>query len=325
MQGIQVYNLKKSYKVEQVQAGLWGSIKSLFSRKYEKVIALDGINLSISKGEMVGLIGPNGAGKTTFVKILSGVLYPDSGSVTIDGFVPYRRDKKFLEKIALFTGQRGFLSTIIWDIEPREGYELIREIYGIDRNTFKKRIKKLTELLEAEEIINKPLRKLSLGERTKVELIGAILHYPEYIFLDEPTIGLDLLSQKNLWDFIKAYNRETGATVLITSHYIRDLEELGKRVVIINKGRIIYDGDKGKIKESKGDTKQIRVRISNPYQKIQLSGFEYEDECLVAEVPRSKIPEIIQTLNNLEGVEDVQIEDPPLESLIRKIYTEGSL
>ena len=196
---------EKSYKVEQVEAGLWGAIKSLFKRKYEKVVAIDGITLSISKGEMVGLIGPNGAGKTTFVKILSGVLYPDSGSVTIDGFKPFKRDKKFLEKIALFTGQRGFLSTIIWDIEPREGYELIREIYNIDRYTFKTRLTKLIELLEAGEIVNKPLRKLSLGERTKVELIGAILHNPEYIFLDEPTIGLDLLSQKNLWDFIKTY------------------------------------------------------------------------------------------------------------------------
>jgi len=179
--------------------------------------------------------------------------------------------------------------------------------------------------LEAEEIVNKPLRKLSLGERTKVELIGAILHYPEYIFLDEPTIGLDLLSQKNLWDFIKTFNRETGATILVTSHYIRDLEELGKRVVIINKGKIIYDGDKEKIKESMGDTRQIRVRLSNLTQKIQLPGFKVEDECLITEVPRSMIPEIIQTLNNLNGVEDVQIEDPPLESLIRKIYTEGSL
>jgi len=201
MQGIQVYDLRKSYKVEQVEAGLWGSIKSLFKRKYESVTALDGVTLSISRGEMVCLIGPNGAGKTTFVKILSGVLYPDSGTVMIDGFIPFKRDKRFLQKIALFTGQRGFLSTIIWDIEPREGYELIREIYGIDKNTFNKRLKKLTELLEAEEIVNKPLRKLSLGERTKVELIGAILHYPEYVFLDEPTIGLYLLSQKNLWDF----------------------------------------------------------------------------------------------------------------------------
>jgi len=186
MNGIHIVNLYKYYKSEKRKEGLKGAIRSLYKREYKEVRAIDGVSLDISSGEMVGLIGPNGAGKTTLMKLLSGVLYAEKGQIEIDGFVPFRRKKEFLRNITLFTGQRSFLSIAIWDLPPVDGYELLRHIYGIERDTFKERLSFFVELLKAEELIHKPLRKLSLGERTKVELIASMIHFPSYVFLDEP-------------------------------------------------------------------------------------------------------------------------------------------
>ncbi|HHE05100.1 ATP-binding cassette domain-containing protein [candidate division WOR-3 bacterium] len=320
MNGIHIANLYKYYRSEKRKEGLKGAIRSLYKREYKEIKAIDGITLDISKGEMVGLIGPNGAGKTTLMKLLSGVLYAEKGRIEIDGFVPFRRKKEFLKNITLFTGQRSFLSIAIWDLPPEDGYELLRHIYGIERGTFKERLSFFVELLKAEELVHKPLRKLSLGERTKVELIASMIHFPTYVFLDEPTIGLDVLSQKTLWDFFKTYNRETGATLIISSHYIRDLEELGKRVLILNKGKVIYDGEKERLKSWIGDKKYVKIELAKPDIPIPFKGAVREDSTVCLEIEKKNIQNFIDKITGMDGIIDIEVTDPPLEKIIRDIF-----
>uniref|UniRef100_A0A7C4YSJ1 ATP-binding cassette domain-containing protein n=1 Tax=candidate division WOR-3 bacterium TaxID=2052148 RepID=A0A7C4YSJ1_UNCW3 len=318
MEGINVCDLYKSYKAEKVKEGSF--FKNFFKREYEIVKAIDGINFNVKKGEMVGLIGPNGAGKTTLLKMLSGVLYPDKGEIRIDGFIPFRRDRKFLENITFFTGQRSFLSIIVWDLAAIEGYELLRDIYRIDRKTFKERIDYFTDILNASDLINKPLRKLSLGERTKVELIGSLLHFPEYVLLDEPTIGLDIVSQKNLWDFFKHYNQERKATLIITSHYIRDIEELGKRVILLNKGKIIYDGERDEIREKIQYKKTIKIELSEETKDIPFEEYDYEDGKIILNVENDEINETLKKIASMKNVIDIEITEPSFEFIIRELY-----
>ncbi|RKY99430.1 MAG: hypothetical protein DRQ10_06200 [Candidatus Hydrothermota bacterium] len=323
---VEVTDLVKVYRKEKREAGLKGALKSLFSRKYEEIRALDGISFEVQQGEMVGLVGPNGAGKTTTMKILCGVLYPTSGTVRVLGFTPTDRHPEFLKNISLFMGQRGFLSITIWDLPPIDGYEFIRSIYEIDRAEFKRRLDFFVEMLGISELIDTPLRKLSLGERTKVELVAALIHYPKVVLLDEPTIGLDIVSQKRLRDFLKAFNHESGATVIITSHYMRDVEDLGKRLIVLHKGRILYDGAREEIVQKLSKTKSIKVKIVpngstfdfSKFGKVLYTG----DSEVLLEVENEKVRNTAKTLLDLDFVIDISIEETPLEDILREVFTD---
>ncbi|MBP6883269.1 MAG: ABC transporter ATP-binding protein [Microgenomates group bacterium] len=237
---IDVKNLSKSFKIYKKEPGLSGALKSLFSRKYEDKMAVNDVSFTIEEGELIGFIGPNGAGKTTTLKMLSGLLYPSSGSVSVLDQTPFDRKKDFLKQISLVMGQKNQLW---WDLPAMDTFLLNKEIYEISDTDFKERVEELSELLDVKEIMHVQVRKLSLGQRMKCELMAALLHRPKILFLDEPTIGLDVVVQEKLRDFIKDYNLKYKATILLTSHYMRDVKHLCKRVVVINYGEIIYDGD----------------------------------------------------------------------------------
>ncbi len=236
---IEVKNLTKSFKIYKKAPGLGGAIKSLFSRKYENKVAVNDVSFKIEEGELIGFIGPNGAGKTTTLKMLSGLLYPSTGSVSVLGFNPFDRKKDFLKKISLVMGQKNQLW---WDLPPMDTLLLNKEIYEISDSDFKSRVEELSDLLDVKDILHIQVRKLSLGQRMKCELMAALMHRPKILFLDEPTIGLDVVVQQRVRHFIKEYNEKYKATILLTSHYMQDVKALCNRVVVINHGSIIYDG-----------------------------------------------------------------------------------
>ncbi|MFH1896133.1 MAG: ABC transporter ATP-binding protein, partial [bacterium] len=236
---IQVSKLKKYYKIHKKEPGLKGSVESLFKRKYETVKAVNDVSFTIRQGELVGFIGPNGAGKTTTLKVLSGLLYPDGGVTRVLGYDPYKRQKEFQKQFSLVMGQKNQLW---WDLPAYESFVLNKEIYEVSDADFKKRLDELVKLLDVKDVLKVQVRKLSLGQRMKCELIAALLHAPKVLFLDEPTIGLDVVAQKNMREFIREYNQRYQATIILTSHYMGDVKELCQRVVIIDKGGLGFDG-----------------------------------------------------------------------------------
>ena len=322
MSAISVSHLKKFYSVWQKEPGILGSIKSFFLRKYFDVKAVNDITFSISQGELVGFIGPNGAGKTTTLKCLAGLLYPTAGKIEVLGFNPYERKEDFLRQISLVMGQKNQLW---WDLPPMETFILNKEIYEIPKDEFDKNLKTLTRLLEVEDLIKIPTRRLSLGERMKCELIAALLHHPSILFLDEPTIGLDVVSQKKIRDFIADYNRVYKATIILTSHYMGDVEELAKRVIIIDKGKIIYDGDLFKIVEKYADYKILSVVFSrdiDPKKLVEIGEIKkYEYPRAVICVPRGAVSVAASKLLQKFPVADLLIEEPEIEDVIRQVFT----
>src|SRR5450432_4866659 len=237
---IDVRNLSKTYRVHKRAPGLGAALRSVLRRKYEVVKAVEALSFQIGEGERVGFLGPNGAGKTTTLKVLAGLLHPTSGSVRVGSYVPHERDPRFLQLITLVMGQK---QQLLWDLPPSETYAMNRAIYDIPRAQADETVRTLVELLEIGDLVDKPTRQLSLGERMKCELVAALLHRPKVLFLDEPTIGLDVSMQASLRDFIRGYNERFAATVLLTSHYMDDVTALCPRVIVIDKGRLHYDGD----------------------------------------------------------------------------------
>lgn len=235
---ISVKNVSKIYAILKKEPGLIGSLKTFISRKYEKKIAVDNINFSIEEGDFIGFIGPNGAGKTTTIKMLSGIIHPSSGDITVMGFTPKKLQNAFKKQIAITMGQKNQLW---WDIPALDSFQLLKEIYEISNNDFKNILEELTELLDVKHILDVPLRNLSLGERMKMEIIGSLLHSPKILFLDEPTIGLDVSSRRRICEFLKYLNEEKKTTIILTSHYHEDIKALCNRIISIDKGRIIYD------------------------------------------------------------------------------------
>ena len=266
---IQVTGLKKHYRVHKRPPGLGQAIRSLFHREYTTVKAVDGIDFFIAAGESVGFLGPNGAGKTTTLKVLSGLLYPSEGEVRVGGHVPQKREDALLKKIMLVMGQK---QQLLWDLPPAETFELNRAIYEVSREDFNRRLKELTELLEIGEVMNKPTRQLSLGERMKCELAAALVHGPKVLFLDEPTIGLDVSMQVAMRDFIRRYNQQTGATLILTSHYMDDVAALCPRVLVIDKGQLSYDGRLSDLVHRVRPEKRIVFRLSAAATPAQLVG-----------------------------------------------------
>ena len=322
---IEVKNLSKTYEYYKKQAGLWNSVKSLFRREKLFTEAVKDINFSIEEGEIVGFLGPNGAGKTTTLKMLSGILYPTSGEANVLGFTPWKRQKEFQKQFALVMGQKNQLW---WDLPAMESFILNKEIYDIPEKQFKKTLDELTELLDIKDILDVQVRKLSLGQRMKAELVAALLHSPKVLFLDEPTIGLDVVSQNNIREFLKKYNKEQKTTIILTSHYMEDVEALCERVVIINHGRVIHDGNLGKLLDDYIDSKQLEVTFNEPVKKSVLEKLgkikEYTPQHVILEIPKTDIKKVATRMLSDLPVDDILINEIDVEEVIRRIFQEQS-
>lgn len=299
-----------------------GTLKSLVKRKYEEVKAVDDVTFRIAEGELVGFIGPNGAGKTTTLKCLSGLLYPNSGFISVLGFTPWDRRSNFLKQIAFVMGQKNQLW---WDLPPMETFLLNKEIYEISDSKFKKTLGELVELLEVKDVLKIQTRKLSLGQRMKCELIAALLHQPKVLFLDEPTIGLDVVMQKKIRDFIKEYNRKCESTIILTSHYMGDIQELAKRVIIIDKGKIVFDGQLEEITKKYADHKLVSVIFSKKVERKDLKkigkikAFSFPKASLM--IKKGAVSLAASELLKKFPIEDLNIEEPPIEDIIRELFT----
>ncbi len=319
---ISVHNLQKFYRVHQKEPGLSGSIKSLFHRKYYDVKAVDGVSFEIGEGELVGFIGPNGAGKTTTLKVLSGLLYPTSGDISVLGYIPWERKPAFQKQFSLVMGQKNQLW---WDLPAIESFILNKEIYEVPDDQYKQTLNELVSLLEVEDILKVQVRKLSLGQRMKMELIAALIHSPKILFLDEPTIGLDVVMQKKMREFIKAYNRKFRATIILTSHYMDDVKELCERVIIIDKGRLLFDGRLDEITRKYADHKLISAVFSDHITRADLAKLgtvkEYDLPKAVISVKRAEAPQIAAKLLEKYPIEDLNIEEPQIEDVIREVFT----
>jgi ABC-2 type transport system ATP-binding protein len=321
---IEVERLRKWYRVHRRPPGLGAALRSLFHRPYEDVKAVEEVSFSIAAGERVGFLGPNGAGKTTTLKVLSGLLYPTEGRVSVGGFVPQRRERGFLEQITLVMGQK---QQLLWDLPPSETFLLNRAIYDIPRKQYDATVAELTELLELGPLLGKPTRQLSLGERMKCELAVALLHRPRVLFLDEPTIGLDVSMQATVRGFIRAYNERFGAAVLLTSHYMEDVAALCPRVMVIDKGRLIYDGGLADLVRRVRPDKRVRLRLSRRVDLRDLEALGTVVEHLDAEATVQVSQEGLQAsvaraLSSLP-LTDLTVEDPPLEEVMRDLFAQG--
>ena len=322
---IQLSHLKKYYQVHQKEPGFMGSLRSLVHRKYQTVKAVDDISFSIAEGELVGFIGPNGAGKTTTLKCLSGLLYPTSGTVSVLDFTPFDRKNAYLKQIALVMGQKNQLW---WDLPAQETFLLNKEIYEIEDVQYKKTLRDLVELLDVEVLLKVQVRKLSLGERMKMELIAALIHSPKVLFLDEPTIGLDVVMQKNMRDFIRSYNELKKSTILLTSHYMEDVKQLAQRVIIIDHGKILYDGKLEALVKKFAKHKVLSIVLDEyvPPDKLEAVGelVEYNFPKAVIRVPRSASNVAAAQLLEKFPVDDLNIEEPDIEDIIRDVFTKTS-
>jgi ABC-2 type transport system ATP-binding protein len=323
---ISVHELSKFYQVHQKQPGFRGSIKAFFSRTYETVRAVEQLSFDIDEGEIVGFLGPNGAGKTTALKVLSGLLYPTAGDVRVCGFKPFERRPEFLRQITLVMGQKNQL---IWDLPASESFLVNRAVYELSHSAYDDALRELTDLLDLGPVLNKQVRKLSLGERMKCELAAALLHRPKVLFLDEPTIGLDVTMQARVREFLGEYNRRHGATILLTSHYMADVVALCRRVFIIDHGKLLYDGDLNALVERISPVKYIRLVMEHPVTEEQLSRFgevrALDSLKATLAVPRERTSTIAAELFQLLPIADVTIEDPEVEDIIGRIFTEKLL
>jgi viologen exporter family transport system ATP-binding protein len=325
---IQVNHLVKTYQVPVRGAGLRSSLRSFVRRTYDTVEAVRDINFAIEPGEIVGFIGPNGAGKTTTLKMLSGLLHPTSGEVRVAGFTPWERRPDFLCTISMVLGNK---SQMLWDIPPLDTFRVLGEIYHLSPSEFQQTLDELVELLDMRDLLTKPVRNLSLGERMKCELVAGLLHRPQVIFLDEPTLGLDISMQSRLRRFVLDYNRRHGATVILTSHYMADVVALCPRVIVIHHGQLLYDGGLNNLAARLAPFKLIRVGLSadRAMPDAALPGgvevIQREDEHLELRAPRSDTPAIMAQLLNTLPVIDLVVEDPPIEAVIDQIYQEGAV
>src|SRR3990167_2522044 len=313
---IEVKNLRKYYKVHQKEPGLSGSIKSLFNRKYSDVKAVDNVSFEIGVGELVGFIGPNGAGKTTTLKVLSGLLYPTSGFVQALGYTPWDRKPAYQKQFSLVMGQKNQLW---WDLPAIESFILNKEIYEVPDNKYKKTLDELVELLDVADILKVQVRKLSLGQRMKMELIAALIHSPKILFLDEPTIGLDVVMQKKMRDFIKEYNKRFNSTIILTSHYMDDVKELCQRIIIIDKGKLLFDGALDEIIKKYADHKLITVVFSKPVERADLEKLgalkAFEPPKAVISVKRAQTPKIAAKILEDFPVADINLEEAQIEDI----------
>ncbi|MBO11523.1 MAG: ABC transporter [Planctomycetaceae bacterium] len=325
MPAIDVRNLSKIYRVFRKREGLLASIRGLFHREYESVHAVDGIDFTVERGEMVAFLGPNGAGKTTTLKLLSGLIFPTGGEANVLGHVPWKRENTYRRRFSLVMGQKNQLW---WDLPAQESFRLHKEIYRIETDEFERRIDELTELLEVRGLVGQPVRELSLGERMRMELIAALLHSPDLLLLDEPTIGLDVISQRKVQQFLKYYQKERQITVLLTSHYMKDVEALCQRAIIINQGQIKHDGPLEEIVDRFSQHKVIEVQFAGTELPEGLENFgevfERQPPRAKLRIPRSDVPRTLSTLLEQFAVEDISVEDRPLEEAMAELFADSA-
>ena len=318
---VHIQDLSKTYFVNQQEEGAKATLRGIFRRKKTEVQAVDDISFDMAPGEIVGFLGPNGAGKTTTLKMLSGLLYPTGGTATVLGHNPWKREKSFLRHITLVMGQRNQL---VWDIPAIHSFELNRVIYRIPPDDYQSILKELTDLLELGPLLTKPVRNLSLGERMKCEIAAALLHRPQVVFLDEPTIGLDVTMQRRIRSFITEYNRRFGATVLMTSHYMADVEALCKRVVVIHHGRLLFNGELALLLQRFTSHKTIIIQLGECQADLTVYGeiLSCEDGRYTLRVPKAETARITERLLADLPVVDLLVEDPPIEEVIDRAFTE---
>ena len=317
---IETHELTKAFRTYRKEEGLMGAVRGLFHRTYTETKAADRVSFSVGEGEFVGFLGPNGAGKTTVLKMLSGLLQPTSGSATVLGFNPSKRPVELKRQFALLMGQKNALW---WDLPARESLELNRAIYGIERKEFEQTVGELIELLDVRDKMGVMVRELSLGERMKMELIAALLHRPKVLFLDEPTIGLDVMSQKKVREFLAEYNRRHKVVTLLTSHYMQDIEELCERVILIDHGKIFFDGSLAEVVSRFTSTKIIEADFSAPLPQDFIppgSVLERNPLQIKIEVSRTEVPQACTSLLTAGQVIDLSVQEVPIEEVIRKVF-----
>ncbi len=324
MLAVETRDLVKTYTTVKKDPGMKGSIKALFSRQKNEVQAVCGVSMSIGQGELVGFLGPNGAGKTTTLKMLTGILHPTSGFSNVLGFTPSDRKPEMLKQISLVMGNKNQLW---WDLPAWDSFVVLRELYEVDHAAFKKRTDALIAALGIADKVNTQVRKLSLGERMKCELVAALLHAPRVVFLDEPTIGLDVVSQKAIREFLKELHDEEGCTILLTSHYMQDVQALCDRVIVIDKGLKIFDDTLDALSRQFSDRRRIVLRFREPVSAHELATFgevvESGDLSASIDVGRDETPKVAAAVLQALPVEDIAIEDVDVEEIIRKMFTSG--
>ncbi len=322
---IETRDLRKVFRTLERTPGLAGTLKTLFSRRYVDVTAVEGVTMSVEAGELIGYIGPNGAGKSTTIKMLTGILVPTSGEIVVAGLVPYRERKRNARNIGVVFGQR---SQLYWDLPLVESFELLRAIYGIPRDRYRQNLAHFTELLEMGSFLNTPVRQLSLGQRMRGDFAGAMLHDPPVVYLDEPTIGLDVVAKEAIRTFIARVNVERGTTFILTTHDLADVERLCRRIVLIDHGRLVYDGEIEQLKEQYGTHRTLVVELCDSQAEVEIA----DAEVVMREGPIVRLrfdrrvisaDQLIRRVADRFALNDVTLEEPDLESIIRRIYLEG--
>jgi ABC-2 type transport system ATP-binding protein len=322
---IRTQHLRKVFRTLRRKPGLTGTLRTLFSRDYVENVAVDDVSIEIESGELIGYIGPNGAGKSTTIKMLTGILLPTSGSVEVAGLVPYERRKENARNIGVVFGQR---SQLYWDLPLIESFELLRAIYAIPRERYRRNLDEFVAMLDMGDFLSTPVRQLSLGQRMRADFAAAMLHDPKIVYLDEPTIGLDVVAKEAVREFVRRINQERGTTVILTTHDLADVERLSRRIVLIDRGTVIYDGGIERIKEQYGTHRTLIVKLCEPYPDFAIPGAEIEARDATAVRLRfdrrtTTAEALIRRVADEYRVSDVSIEEPDLESIIRRIYREG--
>ena len=319
-------NLSKTYFVEKKKPNLLSTLKHFFNREFVKIQAVKNVNLSISKGEVVGFLGANGAGKTTLIKMLCGLIHPTSGDIKVDNYTPKKLNPTFLKKISLVLGQK---QQLIWDLPAYDSLKVNAAIYDLSNFEMRKSIKELSQMLELEDEIYYPVRKLSLGQRMKLELMASLLHKPDFLFLDEPTLGLDINAQESVRNFLKKYNALTGATILLTSHYMADIKALCKRVILLNKGNVFYDGKLEKITNKIAHEIILILKFNSNFFIDDLKKIatvvSVENKLVKLKIYKNDLNKTIYSLFNIYDIQDIQIIDKPIDLLIGEILKKGNI
>lgn len=323
MSFIEVKSVSKTFRINKRKSGVTGMLANLFVPKYEKKEAVKDLDFVIGQGEMVGFIGPNGAGKSTTIKMLSGILFPESGEIRVGGFIPYKQRKAYVGSIGVVFGQKSQLQ---WDLPVIDSFELLKAIYRVPDETYRKNLSRYTEMLDMGGFLNQPVRQLSLGQRMRADIVAALLHSPKIVFFDEPTIGVDVVGKETIRNFICELNSQDNVTMLFTTHDMQDIEKTCDRLIIIDKGSKVYDGTLPGIRERYGTTRQLDVEFAGPQEVAPIRHVEIVDldnnkKRFIFESHEVHINELMNLLFNRYSIRDMNISEPEIESIIRKIYS----